>query len=64
MAQNRRGRPRLDPTGMPRPAVCVKLATHSYDSAYALAQRKRVSVPQVLRHALERLLREERGGTL
>jgi hypothetical protein len=49
---------------MPRPAVCVKLATHSYDSAYALAQRKRVSVPQVLRHALERLLREERGGTL
>lgn len=64
MTKNRPGRPSLDPGGLPRPAVCVKLSTHSYDSAYAMARLKRVSVPEVLRNALDRLLREERGGTL
>lgn len=68
MIRNGRGKPRLDttvPRTAPRsPAVCVTLPAREYDSAYALARQKRVSLPQVLRVALTRFMRDERGGTL
>jgi hypothetical protein len=63
MQKNRPGRPALDPTGA-RPAVCLKLAASDFDRVYALSKARRVSMPEVIRQGLKRLLYDQRGGAL
>jgi hypothetical protein len=52
MNEPRRGRPPLD-DGDPSVKVCVSLPSRQYDDVYERAQRERVSVPEVIRRALE-----------
>jgi hypothetical protein len=40
-------------------AVCVRMSDRDYDRADAKARRERVSVPDVVRRALRKLLEEE-----
>lgn len=59
---DRPGRPRLDPA-FPSASVHLKLPAKVYDDAYKVAQQQRVSVQDVIRRGLAKLLRDERGGT-
>ena len=52
------GRPPLDPDD-PSVPVCLKHPSRQYDEAYHRAQRDRISVPEVIRRALDRELRQE-----
>lgn len=52
---NRRGRPRVCPN-QPSTDVHLSLPEGMYDKAFALASRDRISVPEVIRRALDRLL--------
>lgn len=51
------GRPPLGPASRAVP-VCVRMTRTEYDAAYARAQRDGVSVPDVLRTALNHALRD------
>jgi hypothetical protein len=57
----KRGRPPISPSeGSTR--VCFALPESLYDQAFQHAQASRSSVPDLIRRALARLLRDERGG--
>lgn len=53
--KKRRGRHALD-AGDPSTGVCIKLPSKLYDAAYRVATREQISVPEVMRRALKRLL--------
>jgi hypothetical protein len=55
----RRGRPPLS-RDEPSTDVCVKMPEGMYDAAYQVASRERISVPEVIRRALGRLLTESK----
>jgi len=48
----RRGRPPLDPAD-PTVKVCLTLKSRQYDAVYKRATRAHVSVPEVIRRALD-----------
>jgi hypothetical protein len=48
----RTGRPPLDP-GDPSVRLCVRLPATRYDALYARARAARVSVPELVRRALQ-----------
>ena len=50
---NRPGRPRIDPTDA-SVECCVTLPAKTYDELDARARRERVSIPELVRRALER----------
>ena len=52
MTPKRRGRPRLEPDD-PSVDVHVRLPSKQYDAAYLRAQRERLTVPELLRRALQ-----------
>jgi hypothetical protein len=54
----RTGRPPLD-ADEPSASVHLRLPPRTYDAAYQRAQRDQVSVPEVLRRALDRELRDD-----
>jgi hypothetical protein len=57
------GRPALDPSAQyPSAGVHVKLTARKYDLADRHARERRESLPAVLRRALDKLLKDERGG--
>ena len=60
--RKRRGRPPLGST--PSAEVHFRLPAEDYDQAFAIAQRQRVSVTDILRRAIKKLIEDERGGTL
>jgi hypothetical protein len=53
MNERRRGRPPLDDADRSVP-VHVKMPSRQYDDLYERAQRDRVSVPEVIRRALDK----------
>lgn len=53
------GRPSVAPGEASSP-VCVRLPTRMYDAAYQRAQEERVSMTELVRRGLERVLAEER----
>lgn len=57
----KRGRPPLSPESRST-RVCLALPAHVYDLAFTHARSRRETIPQTLRRALLRLLRDERGG--
>ena len=59
----KRGRPPLSPGESSTP-VSLKMPTSLYDRAYARATRDRMTVAELLRRALTRVLLDESGGTL
>lgn len=62
---NRPGRPPLDSTSRtPSAAVHLKLRAADYDRADRLARSQRESIQDVIRRGLQRLLNDERGGTI
>lgn len=60
---SRRGRPPLSRTERSA-AINVKLPESDYDVAYKMASEQRVSVPEIMRRALKRLVQDERGSVL
>jgi len=60
----RRGRPTYASGDTPPADVHLTMAPEDYDQAYAIAARDRVSIQEVLRRALKRLIEEEKGGSL
>ena len=54
-----RGRPRVSPD-QPSTDVLVAMSEGMYDRAYLVATRERISVPEVIRRALDRLLADTR----
>lgn len=54
--RNPTGRPPLDRTD-PSTKVCVTLPSKSYDALYRAASHARVSVPELIRTEIDRLLR-------
>lgn len=57
----RRGRPKL------AEHVCkmsLLLPCDVYDRVYEASRKSRVSVPDVIRHAIQKLLADERGASL
>lgn len=55
LTPGRRGRPPLS-RDEPSTDVCVKMPEGMYDAAYRVATRERISVPEVIRRALDRAL--------
>jgi 5-methylcytosine-specific restriction endonuclease McrA len=47
------GRPTIDPMGIPGKSVCLRLPAGDYDQAYRKARTEGISVPELLRTALE-----------
>jgi hypothetical protein len=54
--ERRRGRPSIAPSDQPSADVHVTLPPQKYDAAYKLAAEQRVSVPELLRRALDLIL--------
>ena len=52
----RRGRPRLDPDGLPSAAVMLNLRPADYDKAWAVARQRRESIQDIIRRGLKREL--------
>ena len=62
MKQTRRmGRP---PLSANRCKVHLTLPCDLYDRAYASSRKNRVSIPEIIRRAMTRMLEDERGATL
>lgn len=59
--RRRRGRPPVSTTDTPPADVHLVLPAEDYDHAYRLATKGRCSVQRVIRHALRRLIEDERG---
>jgi len=59
MSKPRPGRPPLDPKD-PSTPVLVRLPSKRYDEAYAEAAAKRVSVPELIRQALDSKFRYQK----
>jgi len=57
MSRDKRGRPPLSPDE-PSTPVQVRLPDSLYDRAYAEASKEHVTVPELIRRALHRDLRE------
>jgi hypothetical protein len=55
---SRPGRPALDENDRSA-QICVSVTARKYDQVYQRAQRERISVPEVIRRALDRELREK-----
>jgi hypothetical protein len=53
---NRRGRPRLDPTGRRISPVTVTFTAAEYDAAAKVAALRRQSIQEVIRRAVQREL--------
>jgi len=54
----RRGRPRLDPTGVPAEGLYLKVTADDYAAASKLAATRRTSIQDVIRRGLRRELLE------
>lgn len=59
MSTRKPGRPTLV-AGQSSAAVCVKVPERMYDAAYKRAQAERVSVPELVRRGLARVLADRR----
>jgi hypothetical protein len=58
---NRRGRPPLSRTERSE-VVAFRLPESDYDAACKMASAQRVSMPEIMRRAIKRLIEDERGG--
>ena len=59
MAQNKPGRPSLDPNGR-APVVCLALRSSDFDRLDKIAREQRISMQDVIRKGLKHLLRDDR----
>lgn len=64
MSDRPRGRPPLDPAGNPSVPVHLKLVANDYDRVDRIARERRESVQDVIRRGIQRILTDERGGTI
>ncbi len=62
--RKRRGRPPLGAGSTPSADVHFRMPAEDYDQASAIASRQRVSVTEVIRRAVKKLIEDERGGPL
>jgi hypothetical protein len=60
----KRGRPTFASGDTPPADVHLTMAPEDYDHAYRIAARDRISVQEVLRRALKRLIQDESGGSI
>lgn len=60
----RRGRPRVDGGAAPSADVHLRMRAEDYDQAFAMASRQRMTVTEIIRLAVKRLIDDERGGHL
>lgn len=58
--RKKRGRPPLGST--PSADVHFRMASEDYDQAFAIASRHRLSVNDIIRRAIKKLIHDERGG--
>lgn len=63
MKQKGPGRPRLVP-GVETWDIHVRIPVPEFDAACVIAHRTNESISQLMRRALLRVLRDERGGTV